>query len=165
MFHHWVCAYLSFHCWGGSWQRHLRSGFTDRLGSKSQSPAHFTRVNKKLIKLGFNLAKHPFERLPIPVVTVMTVVVMAARGWWPPLLLSVTGCGRSDGVAYQSFLSLTALRLGVQALVAAAVEDNIVAITITGAGVVVVVAHCRCHCRCSAAQLLGAVTVVNGEVR
>ena len=88
------------------------------MGSKSQSPAHFTRVNKKLIKLGFNLAKHPFEHLPIPVVTVMTVVVMAARGWWPPLLSSVTGCGRSDGVAYQSFLSLTVLRLGVQALVA-----------------------------------------------
>ena len=61
------------------------------------------------------------------------------------------GCGRSDGNAYLSFLSLTALGLGVR--VAATIEDDVVAITITGVGVVVaaVVVHCRCCCRRAAA--------------
>ena len=45
---------------------------------------------------------------------------------------------RSDGDAYLSFLSLTALGLGVRVLVAATVDDDVVAITVTGAGVVVV---------------------------
>ena len=74
------------------------------------------------------------------------------------------GCGTPDGDLYPPFLSLTALGLGVRVLVATAIEDDVMAITRAGAGmwrrwcfvVGIVVVH---------AQLLGAIMVVNGEVR
>lgn len=44
-------TYLSFR--HACWQHHLHSGFTKQLGS--ESPTHLTRVNERIIKLGFNL--------------------------------------------------------------------------------------------------------------
>lgn len=49
----------------GGWQCHLRSRFTNRLGSKS--PTHLTRVNERPIKLDSNVTKHLFERIAIEV--------------------------------------------------------------------------------------------------
>ena len=68
----------------------------------------------------------------------------------------VMGCGRSDGDAYLSFLSLIVLELEVRVLVAAAINDDVVAVTVTKAGVWL--------CVVVDAQLLGAVMVVNGKV-
>ena len=51
------------------------------IDGEQEFPVHLTRVNKRLIELGCILAKHPFECLPISVVTVMTIIVTVARGW------------------------------------------------------------------------------------